>query len=382
MAIVFAVTFFLIVFHYFFFAPLIIVLAKLFPKKHLVDSEHLPSVTFIVAAYNEERVIEQKILNDLNMDYPKDKLQYIVVSDGSSDSTPRIVEGYADKGITSLHENERKGKIAALNRAITYAKNDVLVFSDANSFFQKDAIRKLVRHLKDDSIGGVCGRKAILQNEERKASLGDSLYWEYESRLKGAESKLSSIPTADGEIFAMKRELYRPVESFVINDDTAITLNIISQGKRVIYDHEAVTLEEASITLEDDFNVKSRMVCGGIQMLTLYPKELGPFSGWFGLQFFCHKTLRYFMWLLLILIFVSNVFLVSDSAFYFIFLSLQLAFYALALVGSLLDRAGRSVPTLLYIPYYYCNVNIASFKGFLFFLKQRSIVDVWKKAQR
>lgn len=382
MAIIFGIIFFVIFFHYVLFAPFIMILSKLLPKKHLISEDYLPSVTFIVAAYNEERVIEQKIRNDLDMDYPREKLQYIVVSDGSSDSTAKIATSYSEQGVLSLHEDERRGKIAALNRAVTFAANEVLVFSDANSFFQKDAVRKLVRHLKDESVGGACGRKAIIQNEERKASLGDFLYWEYESRLKGAESKLSSIPTADGEIFAMKKELYRPIDSFIINDDTAITINIVKENKRVIYDHEAVTWEEASISLEDDFNVKARMVCGGIQMLALYPRELGPFSGWFGFQFFCHKTLRYFMWVLLILVFVTNIVLLTDGPFFVVFFFLQLAFYLLAVLGAFVDRMGMQSPALFYIPYYYCNVNFACLKGLIFFLRQKSIVDIWKKAQR
>ncbi len=382
MIVLFSIVFLLIVAHYFLFAPVVMILSKLSPKSHTIDEDYLPTVSFIVAAYNEERIIAHKLENDLAMDYPLEKLQYIVVSDGSSDSTPRIVQEFSSRGIESLHEDQRKGKIAALNRAITHAHGDILVFSDANSLFEKDAIRKLVRHLKDDSIGGVCGRKAIVQNEERKASLGDWLYWEYESRLKSAESKLSSIPTADGEIFAMKRSLYRAVDQAIINDDTAITLNIIAQGQRVIYDHEAVTLEEASISLKDDFNVKSRMVCGGIQMLSLYRNELSPWSGWFGLQFFFHKTLRYFMWSLLVLIFVTNLIIAGTHPFLSVFFSLQILFYVLAMSGAFMDKLGKNVPTLLYIPYYYCNVNIASFKGFLFFLKQRSIVDIWAKAKR
>lgn len=371
---------FLILFHYIFFGFTVLILAKFFGKKHLMKSE-TPSISFIIAAYNEEKVIVEKLKNDLELDYPKEKLEIIVVSDGSNDQTPALVESFKDRGVKSLHRPERQGKIAALNRAVEFAQNEVLVFSDANSMFRKDALKKLVRHFSDTSVGGVCGQKAVLHNHDRKASLGDSLYWKYESTLKQAESHLGSIPTADGEIFSMRKKHYRPIDTKIINDDTAITLNLISQGLRVIYDKEAITEEEASLNLKDDFNVKSRMVYGGIQILKIYAKELNPLSSWFGFQFFFHKTLRYFMWALLGGVFLSNLLVLSSHVFYQVFFLLQVLFYLFSLVGYRMDKKGK-VPTLFYLPYYYCNVNIAAFKGFLFFLKQNSLVDIWTKAQR
>jgi biofilm PGA synthesis N-glycosyltransferase PgaC len=377
----------LIVFHYIGFGVLVMIIGKLFGKKNhilqIADSD-LPTVSFIVAAYNEERIIEQKIKNDLGLDYPKDKLEIIVVSDGSTDSTQNIIQNLQklSRLITALHSPERKGKTAALNRAIALAKNEILVFSDANSFFKADALKKLVRHFNDPRIGGVCGRKSILFHEGRKASLGDRLYWIYESYLKQAESHLGSIATADGEIFALRKRLFKPVSEKLINDDLVITLNIIQQDYRVIYDQSAITEEEASLSLKDDFNVKSRMVYGGLQIIALYFSVLNPLKSWFGLQFFFHKTLRYLMWILLIGILTSNILLIPmQNSFYTTFVALQILFYLMALTGFLLDR--KQLPTgILYLPYYYCNVNVAAAKGFWFFIKQQSNVDVWKKAQR
>ena len=363
------------------FGLVVLVLAKLFKKNHIVE-DITPSVSFIVAAYNEERIIRQKIQNDLKLNYPKDKIEIIIVSDGSSDRTPDIVKEFAADGIKGMHSPPRQGKTAALNRAIAEAKNEILIFSDANSMFEPDAIRKLVRHFADPSIGGVCGRKSVLENSERKASGGDNLYWKYESTLKQAESDLGSIPTADGEIFAMRKELYHPVDAKIINDDMAITFDILSQKKRVIYDKTAVTVEEASISLKDDFNVKSRMVYGGFQIMALYKTELNPLTSFFGVQFFFHKTLRYLMWVLLVLIFITNLFCLNIHPFYNIFFSLQVLFYLFALTGWIMDKTQTKKFFLFYLPYYYCNVNLAAFKGFVFYLKQRSNVDVWKKATR
>jgi len=344
-------------------------------------NDQLPTISFVVAAYNEERIIREKILNDLQLDYPKDKLQIIIVSDGSSDSTPQIVGEFSSQGVISMHRPERQGKTAALNRALEVAKNEIIVFSDANSMFKKDALKKLVRHFADQSIGGVCGRKAVKLNQDRSASTGDNLYWNVESIIKQAESNLGSIPTADGEIFAMRKELYQPIPNFIINDDMAITFNIITQGKRVIYDIEAITEEDASINLKDDYNVKARMVYGSLQILEHFFQELNPLNSWFGFQFFVHKTLRYFMWVLLMTIYISNALIIGKQPFYFAFFILQNLFYVFSIIGYFLNKLNINIK-IFYIPYYYCNVNLAAYHGYCFYREKQNTVNIWKKAAR
>lgn len=377
---IFWIIFSLILTHYFFFNLIMILFSRLFKINHKIDNQ-LPSISFIIAAYNEEKIIREKILNDLDLDYPKEKLEIIIVSDGSSDNTPKIVNEYQDAGIISLHKSERQGKTAALNRAIEQAKNEIIVFSDANSMFKKDALKKLVRHFADENIGGVCGRKAVKLNQDRAASTGDNLYWNIESIIKQAESNLGSIPTADGEIFAMRRELYQPIPNFIINDDMAITFSIITQGKRVIYDIEAITEEDASINLKDDYNVKARMVYGSLQILEHYFQELNPLNSWFGFQFFFHKTLRYFMWLLLLSIYFTNLLIIGKNSFYSVFFILQNLFYLFSLIGYLLNKSNINFK-LFYIPYYYCNVNLAAYHGYCFYREKQNTVNIWKKAAR
>ena len=181
-------------------------------------------VTFLVAAYNESQVIEEKIRNTLSLDYPGDLLEIIVVADGSDDGTERIVETYADQGVISLHRPERRGKTAALNRGVEHAKGEIIVFSDANNEFSKSAIRELVKHFRDENVGGVCGIKQIKPASERESSTGDSIYWSYESRIKQAESDIATIIIADGEIFAIRKDLFEQIDESVINDDAEIKL--------------------------------------------------------------------------------------------------------------------------------------------------------------
>lgn len=366
--------------HYVFFGAMVLLVSSMFNKKHSTG-EITPSVSFIIAAYNEEKIIHQKIINALKLDYPKNKIEIIVVSDGSNDKTADIVNEFCQQNVISIHRSERHGKTDAINRAVASAKNEILLFTDANSIFYPNAVKKLVRHFVDLNIGGVCGQKCILYHDHRKASSGDKLYWRYESALKSAESKLGSIPTADGEIFAIRKALYCQIPPHIINDDMAITLNILAQNKRVIYDREAITEEEASITLKDDFNVKARMVYGSLQVLSLYKNILNPFTSFYALQFFFHKTLRYFMWLLLILIFLLNIMCFNQNIFYKIFFGLQLIFYSMAIVGLVLDRTNHK-SHFCYFPYYYCNVNLAALMGHIYYLKRESTVDIWSKAQR
>lgn len=370
----------LIILHYFLFGLCVQIIA-VFIKNDVFKIQNIETVSLIIAAYNEEKIIEEKIKNCLTLDYPKQNLEIIIISDGSNDQTESIVKKYKNSGIISMHRNIRKGKTDALNRAVAVAKNDIVIFSDANSMFESKAIKKLIRHFSNEKIGGVCGKKTISSNKTRKAALGDRLYWVYESHLKAAESKLGSIPSGDGEIFAIRKNLYKEIDPQIINDDLAITLEIVSSGKRVIYDSEAITVEDASISFKDDFNVKARMVYGALQILSKYKKLTNPFRSYFGLQFFIHKTLRYFMWLILIILFTSNYFLISISVFYQTFFILQAFFYFFAFIGFILDTNQIS-SGIFYLPYYYCNVNLAALKGTYYFLKQSPTVQVWTKARR
>lgn len=369
----------LVAYHYLMYPLGVIVLAKCWPRPRPADPTQWPTVTFVIAAYNEERVIDWKIRNTLELDYPRDRFEVIVASDGSNDRTGEIVRSYADRGVVSLHQAERRGKTAALNRAVAAAKGEIVVFSDANNEFSHDAIRVLVRHFADSNVGGVCGAKRIKPAEERESSMGDSLYWRYESAVKVAESRIHTISNADGEIFAIRRSLYRYVPEHIINDDAEITLNLVDQGKRILYEPLARSYEYASLHIRDDFFVKVRMVAGGYQTLAEHPRELLPWKSWFAWSFFSHKTLRWLAPVFLIFAFTASALLAGDPGYRLLFVA-QAAFYAVAALGAvLIGRIRMSAP--IYIPYYFTVMNAAAFLGLVRFLQRTQTVH-WRRAQR
>lgn len=373
----------LLFYNYFLYPAVVIALARRKRTAGLVvpppGRQALPSVTLIIAAYNEERVIEGKIRNSLALDYPRDKLDVIVISDGSTDATPGIVEGYAREGVISMHQPQRRGKTAALNRAVTAATGDIVVFSDANNMFAPESLRELVKHFADSEVGGVCGLKQIYDSPDRESSHGDSLYWKYESAIKEAESALNSITTADGEIFAVRRDLYEVIDEKVINDDAEITFSLVKRGYRVLYERNAKSFEHASIRIEDDFHVKVRMVSGGFQTVTRHRAFLLPPRSWFALNFLSHKLLRWLAPELMLVIAVTSV-LLSDQPLFIAALALQIAFYFLALIGWT-KRNQQQLTSLLYIPFYFCAMNLAAFRGLLRFVAGTHST-LWRKAER
>jgi len=259
------------------------------------------------------------------------------------------------------------------------ARGDIVVFSDANNLFNTDALRKLVRHFTDPRVGGVCGLKQIFESADRESAVGDGLYWKYESAIKMAESRLGSITNADGEIFAIRRALYRPLDERLINDDAAITFELVRSRHRVLYEPLARSYEQASITIEDDFNVKVRMVSGGFQTLQYYWRFLVPPRGAFAFAFFSHKILRWTAPELLMAMLASSAILAATgSTFYMAMLAMQLAFYLLAAAGWLLRKRGPlALP--LYVPFYFCAMNTAALFGLYRHLTRST---QWKKAAR
>lgn len=372
----------ILAYHYLLYPLAVVLIANFIARRDTTNLSmrgEMPRVSLIVAAFNEEKVIARKVENSLALDYPQDLLQIVIVSDGSNDGTQGIVETYADRGVVSMHEPARRGKTAALNRAVHAAHGDIIVFSDANNDYNSEALSALVRNFVERSVGGVCGIKRIRDARDRESSKGDSLYWRYESAIKLAESKLGSITNGDGEIFAIRRALYEPMDENVINDDAELTLRIVQKGYRVLYEPGAESYEYASIDIRDDFFVKVRMVAGGFQTIARHAAFLLPPRNWFTFAFFSHKVLRWTAPLFLITMLTTSLALAA-APLYASILGLQLGFYVLATIGWLL-RGRADLPAIFYIPFYFCAMNAAAFFGLVRHLRGAQQVQ-WRKAKR
>jgi poly-beta-1,6-N-acetyl-D-glucosamine synthase len=368
----------LIVYTFAGYPALLALLAKLRPQRVQRDHAYAPSVSLIIAAYNEEQVIEEKLRNSHALDYPADLLQLIIAADGSDDRTAEIAQ--RDSRVEVLYRPERRGKMAAINRAVAAARGDILVFSDANNLYTPETLRELVAPFADPAVGVVTGRKAIDDGHGRPLDRAEGLYWRYESKIKGWESQLGSVTGVAGEILAVRRAAFRPPAEGTVNDDFVLAMQAAIDGWRVIYSPEAVSLEPASATLGDEVTRRSRIVAGRYQaLLRLLPAMLRrrPLLAW---QVVSHKGLRPVVPFAMLTTLLSNLLLVRNSRWAGMLALLQIMFYGAALVGWSNERAGRH-HRLFYLPYYFCRVNGAAIKGFGAFARRRNHA-LWTKARR
>lgn len=359
MALVFWIAVALLAYSYVGHCLVVLALSKLRPRP-VRQGSALPKVTVVIAAYNEEAVIADRILNTLALDYPSEYLEILVAADGSNDRTVQIAQGFSAQGVRVLHRPERRGKTAALNRAVAVATGDIILFVDANTRNNADAIRALVRHFSDPEVGGVSGCKSIWQNDERFAARGEGLFWKYESWLKTLESQVGSIATADGEIFAVRRELFRPIPEDIIHDDMALTLDLIQRGFRIVYEREALSTELASKRIVDEFYIKTRMAEGGFQILSKFRSLFFPPRTLFAFFFFSHKVLRWLTPVWMIAAFGANLFLVGP--FYRATLAAELLFCVMALAGYLRTRNQKNAKAF-YLPFYFSLAQVALLNG-------------------
>lgn len=349
-------------------------------KKNKAVAE-LPFVTIIIAAYNEEAVIADKIKNIFAADYPTEKLQVIVAAQGSTDHTAAIASSYSV--VSVLQSAERKGKSVAVNEAVEKAQHSIIVLTDANTLLAPQTLQKLVSHLNDPAIGAVAGEKKVVDANGAAVS-GEGMYWRYESWLKQQETDFYTVVGAAGELFAFKKELFVPIPANTVTDDFFLSLSINMQGKKVAYAADAVSTEAASLFLADEWKRKIRIAAGGIQSLGLVQKALNPFRyPLLSFQFFSHRVLR---WLLcgpaLIVLLLANGILVftTGGVFYSIFFLLQVLFYVFALVGYLLLKQKISF-FLFTIPFYIVFMHAAMMTGLVrYFTTGQSVL--WEKAQR
>jgi len=326
-----------------------------------------PKVTMIIPAYNEEKSIGKKIEDSLALDYPQNKLEIIIVSDGSTDKTERIASTYKVPKLKIFSFKERRGKTACQNFAVREATGEIIVFSDTNALYKSDAILKLVRNFADSRVGCVCGELRYLNPSEVYSGKAESLYWRYEKFLKRKESELSSLLGAAGSIYALRKNLYILIEDRLISDFIE-PIRIYENGNRVVYEPEAISFEEVAPSLKKEFKRKVRIITRSIDGLVSIRKLLNPFKyGIFSVQLLSHKLFRWLIPLFLISLFLSNLFLM-DKMFHSLFLLLQVFFYLLALAGLGCEWKNKK-SRLFYLPLYFCMVNLASLIGLLNYIK-------------
>ncbi len=364
---------------------LLVRIKRLFKKPVFHPKSDDPlTVTLLVAAFNEEDLIEEKIKNCLELNYPLNKVQFIFITDGSSDRTPEIIKKYPE--IKLLHKDQRLGKMAAIKRAIPYVSGAVTVFTDANTFLNKDALIQLLKHYQNPKIGAVAGEKKILVPHTADASsAGEGFYWKYESALKKWDYELYSNVGAAGELFSIRTDLYHPVESDTIIDDHMIAMRIAEKGYIIAYEPNAYAMETASADSREELKRKIRIAAGGIQSIYRLKKAANPFNNpVLTFQYFSHRVLRWTVtpWLL-ILLFLLNILICiryPEYPLYMVMFILQLSFYIAAFIGMILERKKIKLKAA-FIPFYFSMMNYAVIAGtFRYFKGAQSAA--WEKSKR
>ena len=367
---------FALAYTYLLFPLLLLARAALRPRS-FVAADITPSVTIVVAAHNEARGIGAKLENLLSLDYARDCLEVVVASDGSDDGTNEILRRYADGGVRPLLL-PRRGKSEALNAAVAIAGGEIIVFTDANSIFESGALRALVAPFADPTVGGVAGNQVYLEGGERDGSaIGERRYWNVDRMLKEAQSRAGSVTGATGAIYAIRRELFRPVPPG-LNDDFITSLRVIEQGRRLVFARDAVAYEAVSKSREVEFERKVRVMTRGLHCTLAIPALLDPRRhGFYSIQLVSHKLLMRSMAAPLAVAAVSAPLLWRRGSIYRVATVLQGLFYSLAAVGLAFSRTGLGRQRLVALPAYFCFMMAASVRAWWNVVRGRR-VDRWE----
>lgn len=354
-----------IIFYSYFGYPLTLIFFSFFSKnKVLKDDDFLPEVSLLIAAYNEEDTIADKIKNSLELDYPKEKLEIVVVSDGSTDKTDEIVKSFHSSGVRLFRVEGRVGKTEARNQAVLAMRRDIIVFSDATAIYKKDAIRKLVRNFADPSVGMVSGNLTYFEKGQGSMGLATKLYWNYEKTIKKAQSRLYTLTGAIGCINAFRRKLYHVLPPNIIEDFTE-PLMIVAQDYRIVYEEEAISYERTTQKPSQEFHMRVRVIRGGMKgFIYAYRRLNFKKHNLVLFQLFGHKVLRWLMPVFLILLFFVNLlsFLINHNMAADYLLLVQSACYSIAFLG-MIGKPPGIMGKVFSIPTYFVILNAASLKA-------------------
>jgi len=378
----------LIIYTYVGYGIIIAIIVKIFKLDNKDNSElkSFPPVTLFVAAYNEKDFVDIKVKNSFELDYPKDKLTHLWITDGSDDGTQDLLRKYTDLKV--YHEDKRSGKTAAIHRGLQFVDTSIIIFCDGNTILSSNTIKAIVKAFEDPKIGCVAGEKRILQKDLDTASgSGEGAYWKYESILKKLDSNLYSAVGGVGELFAVRKELFEEIEKDTILDDLLITLKIAMKGYKIKYVPEAIASETPSDNVKEELKRKIRIAAGAYQSITRLSPILNPFKhGILSFQFWSRKISRWILvpFSMIVILFV-NLYLAYNNQFeltniYTIFLILQIIFYLFVIMGRLLTNTNIRLK-FLFLPYYLFIMNYAAIMGGIRYFKGNQSVN-WERAKR
>jgi cellulose synthase/poly-beta-1,6-N-acetylglucosamine synthase-like glycosyltransferase len=359
----------LVGFTYLLYPGIVFVLAAFTRRRRMVTTmPEYPTATVIVSVFNEESILPKKLENLAQTDYPGQKISFLFGSDGSTDSTIEILQRSSLPGARVIPFPTRRGKVSVLNDLVSEASGEIVVFSDANTMFHPDTIRKLIQHFDDPSVGGVSGELKLDAHPTAVTGLGETSYWNYENWLKRIESKFSTILGATGGVYAIRKNLYQSLPtSKPITDDFLIPLNIVKQGYRVEYEEEAIAVEKGADSVVAEFRRKARIGGQNFNTISEFSSLLHPRHGFVSFALWSHKIIRWCVPFLIIGLIITSLFLVGEGKDYAWFLWSCLIFGGVAFLGAVLERWKLSIWFLTF-PYYFLAMNLALLVGFLKFL--------------
>ena len=372
--IIYLLTIFLCLSSYAFYPIVIWAIGRITPLKFR-RADINPHISIIIPAYNEEKSIERKILNTMALEYPKDKVEILVGSDGSNDESATLVKKFANRGVQLLDFKANRGKTAVQNDLVRRSKGEILIFTDAASFLQRDAIKEIVKSFVDERVGCVAGRMRFVDTDSSLTTQSQSLYWRYELKIRELESNLGSLIGVDGPLYAVRQDSYVPLKNNIISD-LLTPLLVLEQGKKVVLEPNAIVDENPTLKTVQEFATRRRITLRGLVGLSAYIELLNPFKHpMLAFQIFFHKILRWFVGPLVILNVLACCALLGHWLFKYILVA-YIFFFLAATLGWGADKL-KIKAKILTVPYYFSLVNLAATMGIIDFLRKKQAI-VWK----
>jgi len=348
--------------------PLLVYAVSRLRPKTVKRGKYAPKVTILITAYNEEKIIREKLKNTFEIDYPPEKIEILVASDGSTDRTDAIVKSFHPQKVKLFRQEGRKGKTYTQNKAVEQATGEIILFSDATTMYRQNVLREMLPNFADETVGCVAGKLIYIDNSKSNVGKGAKSYWNYETFLKEAESNACSLIGASGCLYAVRKSAYQPMYPEACSDFLICTV-IYRQGLRSVYEPNAVCTEETNKKTDKEMRMRVRVISQTFTDLWRNREMLNPFrSGFYAVELFSHKVLRYAVPLFLILILFSSLIAAFQSLFFAAIYALQILFYLTAFIGWLLEKRNAKIGVFA-IPLYFVLANLASVLAFFKFLQ-------------